>query len=74
MAPYIMAPTIAVTAKTRSLTSPAICGCKLIFTITETLENRKLIYGFNYINRTVASKHRDIMKRFYRPFGLDIEK
>jgi hypothetical protein len=59
-----MTPNIAVTAKIRSLTNPTICGCKLIFTITEILENGKLIYGFNYTNRTVASKHRDITKQF----------
>ncbi len=32
------------------------------------------MYEFNYINSIIASKHRKMLKRFYRSFGQDIEK
>jgi hypothetical protein len=69
-----MAPNVAAITNARSLASPTISGLKLAFLIAKTLKNLDLIYGFNYINPIIASKHRNMMKRFYRSFGQDIEK
>ena len=32
------------------------------------------MYEFNYINPIIASKHRNMMRRFHRSFSQDIEK
>jgi hypothetical protein len=51
-----------------------MCGRKVAFLIAKTLYNLDLICGFNYIKLIIARERRNIMRRFYRSFGQNIEK